>query len=139
MHGPQHQIIPVISVEQRYLGHAKQVATAAALLYQSRACVGRFVIVVDDDIDPTNLEEVLWAVTTRCDPETEIDLVRGLLTTPLDPMLSPEKRQKGDFTTAKVVINACRPYHWIHEFPDVNIASKELRDKVLEKWSHLFG
>lgn len=138
VHGPQHQIVPVISVEQRYLGHAKQVGTTAAALYQSRACVGRFVIVVDDDIDPTNLEEVLWAVTTRCDPENAIDIVRGLLTTPLDPMLSPDKREKGDFTTSKVIINACRPYHWIDKFPDVNKASKELRTKVLNKWSHLF-
>ena len=138
VHGPQHQIIPVISIQQRYFGHAQQVGTTAAALYQSRACVGRFVIVADDDIDPANLEEVLWAVTTRCDPERAIDIVRGFLTTPLDPMLPPGKREKGDFTTAKVIINACRPYHWIDKFPDVNISSEELRTKVLAKWIHLF-
>ena len=138
VHGPGNNIIPVLSIKQKYLGHAKEVATAAAVLYRSRACAGRYVIVVDDDIDPSNLEEVIWAVTTRCDPEEGLDLVKGLLTTPLDPMLRPEKREKGDFTASKVIINACRPYHWMDKFPEVNISSTELRTKVLSKWSHLF-
>ena len=35
-----------------------------------------FVVVVDEDIDPTNLFEVLWAMCTRCDPTEDIDIVR---------------------------------------------------------------
>jgi len=53
-------------------------------------------------------------------------------------MLSPAKRAVRDFTTSKVIINACRPYHWIKEFPPVNIASNELRKKVMDRWGHLF-
>ena len=139
VHGPGNRIIAAISIRQMYLGHAKQVANLAASLLHGGACAGRYIIVVDDDIDPTNLEEVLWAVTTRCDPDTSIDIVRGFLSSPLDPMLSPAKRAARDFTTSKVIINACRPYHWIKEFPPVNVASNELRKKVMDRWGHLFA
>jgi 4-hydroxy-3-polyprenylbenzoate decarboxylase len=139
VHGPGNRTIPVISIEQKYLGHAKQIATFVASVVQGNACNGRFIIVVDDDIDPSNLDEVLWAVCTRCDPETAIDLARGYLTSRLDPMLSPEKRALGDLTTAKVLIDACRPYRWLKDFPPVNVASKELKRKVEKRWSHLFS
>ena len=29
------------------------------------------VYVVDDDVDPMNLEEVMWAVSTRCEPSSK--------------------------------------------------------------------
>jgi 4-hydroxy-3-polyprenylbenzoate decarboxylase len=102
------------------------------------ACTGRYIIVVDDDIDPADLGSVIWALTTRCNPEDSIDIVRGFLTSPLDPMLPPEKREKRDFTTSKVIINACKPYHWMKDFPPVNRAGDELRKKVLDRWPDIF-
>ena len=138
VHGPGNRIIAVISLKQRYLGHAKQVATLAGAILQGGACTGRYIITVDEDIDPSNLEEVLWAVCTRCDPEKYIDIVPGFLTSPLDPVIPPEKREKKDFTTSKVFINACRPYHWRDKFPYVNMASEELREKVRKKFGKVF-
>src|SRR5207237_6697034 len=64
----------VISIKQAFAGHAKQAALLAASC-QSGSYLGRFVVVVDDDVDPTNLEEVIWAMSTRCDPAEESDLV----------------------------------------------------------------
>ncbi len=138
VHGQGNRCIAVVSVKQSYLGHAKQVGTLAAALYQGGACTGRWIIVVDDDIDPANIDEVLWALSTRCDPETSIDLIRGCLDSALDPIIPPDKRAKGDLTMTKAIILACRPYHWIKEFPLVNVASEELRRKVMEKYKHLF-
>jgi len=139
VHGPGNRVVVVISLKQRYLGHAKQVATLAGAILQGGACTGRYIITVDEDIDPSNWEEVLWAVCTRCDPERYIDIVPGFLTSPLDPMLSPEKRSRRDFTTAKVFINACKPYHWKDEFPPVNRAPEEMRQRVMEKFPELFA
>ena len=121
-----------------YLGHATQVGALAISLLSGGACTGRYAIVVDEDIDASNWDEVMWAVTTRCDPEKSIQVVKGFLSSPLDPMLSPDRRGQGDFTTAKVIINACRPYHWIEDFPPVNKATDELKNKILEKWPHIF-
>ncbi|RLA78168.1 MAG: UbiD family decarboxylase [Deltaproteobacteria bacterium] len=139
VHGPGNRVVVVISLRQRYLGHAKQVAALAGAILQGGACTGRYIITVDEDIDPSNWEEVLWAVCTRCDPQRYIDIVPGFLTSPLDPMLPPEKRERRDFTTAKVLINACRPYHWKDRFPPVNRAPDELRERVKAKFPELFG
>ncbi len=139
VHGPGNRVICVISLKQRFLGHARQVATAAGALLIGGACTGRYIITVDEDIDPSDLDEVLWAVCTRCDPEMAIDIVPGFLTSPLDPMLRPEKRERGDFTTAKVFINACKPYHWKDRFPPINRAPSETREKVMKKFKELFS
>ena len=37
----------------------------------------RFVIVVDEDIDVSDLQELIWAMLTRSDPATSIDIIRG--------------------------------------------------------------
>jgi UbiD family decarboxylase len=132
------RIILVISIEQMYLGHAKQVATLGAALLCGNACEARYVVVVDEDIDPSNMDNVIWAISTRCNPGKSIDIVRGFTDTPLDPMFSPEERQIGDITTSKVIVNACRPYHWKENFPDVCELSERLRKKVIDKWGYLF-
>jgi len=45
----------------------------------------KYVVAVDDDIDLYNLTEVIWAVCTRCDPKSDIQLVKGTMTSWLDP------------------------------------------------------
>jgi 4-hydroxy-3-polyprenylbenzoate decarboxylase len=139
VHGPGLRIVSVVSIKQMHLGHAQQVGFLAASLLSGGSCNGRYAIVVDDDIDASDWDEVMWAVTTRCDPERGIQVVKGMLSSPLDPMLWPDKRAAGDFTTAKVVINACRPYHWMKDFPPVQTSTKEQRDAVMKKWPELFG
>jgi len=138
IHGPGNRPICVISIEQRYLGHAKQVATVAAGLLTGGACVGKWVIVVDEDIDPSNFEEVWTAICLRADIEKSVDIVRGFLNSGLDPSLSPEKKASGDITTAKVLIDACKPWHWREKFPKPIHVSKELVREVQSKFPELF-
>lgn len=123
----------VVSVKQRYHGHAQQ-AAMATLACRAGNYNGRFVVVVDEDIDPTNLGEVIWAISTRCDPKSALTVVDGCWSTPLDPALPPDKREAGEFTNSRAIINACRPYAWKERFPPVNALSPELRQKVSEKW-----
>ncbi len=80
-----------VAVKQRYPGHAKQAGHIAAQCHVGAYC-GRYVIVVDDDIDVSNLEEVIWALITRSDPATSIDIIRGAWSTPLDPRIEPERK-----------------------------------------------
>jgi 3-polyprenyl-4-hydroxybenzoate decarboxylase len=40
--------------------------------------------------------------------------------------------------SSKAIIDACRPYDHLHEFPEVAEASKELQEKVRAKWKDLF-
>src|SRR5207249_10405669 len=69
------RFLQVISLRQRYGGHARQAAHVAVGGRQG-GYLGRFVIVVDADIDPSNTGGGLWAVSTRWDPETSIDNLR---------------------------------------------------------------
>jgi len=118
----------VIAIKQAYAGHAKQAATAAASC-QSGSYLGRFVVVVDEDIDPTNLFEVLWAMCTRCDPAEDIDILRKMWSGPLDPRIP-----RGSTWNSRAVIDACRPYEMLADFPPVARATPELRAKVEAKF-----
>ncbi len=40
--------------------------------------------------------------------------------------------------SSKAIIDACRPYDHLHEFPEVAEASKELREKTRQKWKDLY-
>jgi 4-hydroxy-3-polyprenylbenzoate decarboxylase len=119
----------VIAIRQAYAGHAKQAGMLAASC-QSGSYLGRFVVVVDEDIDPTNLDEVIWAMCTRCDPAEDIDFIRRHWSGPLDPRLP-----KGTTWNSRAVIDACRPFEMLGEFPPVVRASDELRRRVAEKFA----
>jgi len=125
-----------VAVKQRYPGHGKQAGHIAAQCHVGAYC-GRYVIVVDDDIDVSNLEEVIWALITRSDPATSIDIIRGAWSTPLDPRIEPERKAAGDYTNSRAVIDACRPWHWRDKFPAVNMPSAEERRIGLQKFGHL--
>ena len=61
------RLFNVVSIKQMYAGHAKQAGMLAANC-RSGVYAGRWVVVVDEDIDPSNIHDVIWAMSTRCDP-----------------------------------------------------------------------
>ena len=131
--GGGSRFLNVISIKQLHPGHAKMVGMVAVGC-GSAAYLGRVVIVVDDDIDITDPAEVMWAVATRWDPKTQTDIIDGCWTGYIDPMLLPERREKGDMTNSRAIIYAVRPYHWKDQFPKVNTVSREYAAKVRAKW-----
>jgi UbiD family decarboxylase len=125
-------LITVIALRQRYAGHAKQALITAAGFRHGD--MKTYYVAVDDDIDPTNLDEVLWAMCTRVDPASAIDIIHDTWTADLDPRLSPSKREAGDLTVGRMLINACRPFNWRDRFPRTNVFSPEERNAVERKW-----
>lgn len=101
--------------------------------------MGRFVVVVDEDINPRDPEDVLWAIGTRCDPETALTVLKGCTSSALDPRIPPQRKEKRDFTSSRAILIACKPYSWMKDFPKTNIAGPELRKKVVEKWGEMFS
>jgi len=124
----------VVAIRQRYAGHARQ---AGHILSQCGvgAYMSRYSVVVDEDIDPSNLQEVMWAVATRTDPAIDIDIIQRGMGSKNDPMFVAY-RYDAPFTS-KAVIDACRPWDHIEEFPAVAEASKELQAKIRAKWQDL--
>jgi len=121
----------VVSVKQRYPGHAKQAARVVSMC-SAGASVGRFTVVVDEDIDVTDLDEVLWAMCTRVDPDRDMELMKECTSAGLDPMVHPDRKKIA--TMARVIIDATRPYEWRDRFPEVVASSAELKQQVLSRW-----
>jgi 4-hydroxy-3-polyprenylbenzoate decarboxylase len=122
-----------IAIKQRYAGHARQ-AGHVACQCQVGAYAGKYVVVVDDDIDVSDLDELMWAMLTRSDPATSIDFVNNAWSTPLDPRIPPEKRERGDYTNSRAIIDACRPFHWRDKFPKVNMPPREVINETRERF-----
>jgi len=125
-----------VSIRQRYAGHARQ-AAHAVIACSAAARHGRYVVVVDEDIDPTNLKEVLWAMMTRVDPATDIETIDGCWSTPLDPRMPPEKRKARDHSNSRAIFYAVRPFSWRDKFPRVSRTGRELFDKVVQDYGHI--
>ena len=82
-----------IAIKQRYPGHAVQAGHIAAQCGAS-AYASKYVVVVDDDVDVTNLDHLLWAMLTRTDPKESIQFIEGSWDSPADPApLAGEARQ----------------------------------------------
>jgi 4-hydroxy-3-polyprenylbenzoate decarboxylase len=125
----------IVSIRQSYPGHARQAAMVTSQCHAG-AYLGRYVIVVDEDIDPSNSFDVLWAVASRPEPAESIEIIRRCWSGPLDPRIPVG--QKG--FNSRAIIDACRPYEWKDEFFPVVESSPELRSATLEKWRDtIFG
>ncbi|MGC2776169.1 MAG: UbiD family decarboxylase [Bradyrhizobium sp.] len=127
------RMLVAVAIKQRYPGHARQ-AGHVACQCQVGAYAGKYVVVVDDDIDVSDLDEMLWAMLTRSDPATSIDIIRKTWSTPLDPRIPPEQRAQGDFTNSRAIIDACRPFHWRDTFAKVNMPSREIVQETRERF-----
>jgi UbiD family decarboxylase len=122
-----------IQIKQRYPGHARNALHIAANC-QGGAYAGKWTVVVDDDIDAGDLDQVLWAMCTRFDPATDIDLIQKAWASKRDPLYLP-----GNFNN-RVLIDACIPYEkkLNKTFPTVVDVSADLRSRLRAKFPALF-
>ncbi len=123
----------VISIEQRHAGHAAQVLALAAQV-PGGAYYTKWIIAVDDDIDPTDMDQVIWAMASRCNPIEDIDILRNTWSTWLDPTQNPpEKRPYG----SKALINACKEHRHLPVFSKRTALRKEVYDGIAARWKTL--
>jgi 4-hydroxy-3-polyprenylbenzoate decarboxylase len=123
----------VVSLKQQFAGHVAQVLSLVA---QSPAAAyyTKWIIAVDDDVDPTDLNQVLWALSTRCHPSDDIDILRKTWSTGLDPSQFPrEARPYG----SKALIDACKPHRYLKEFPQSTMVRRDVYERVARRWSEL--
>ncbi|MEA2640670.1 MAG: hypothetical protein QOF51_2064 [Chloroflexota bacterium] len=128
-----NRLMTVVSIKQSYPGHARQAALIAS---QCAAAVymGRYVVVVDEDIDIANMDDVLWAMTTRVDPVRDIEIITGAYSGPLDAALPPGDRA----TSSRAIIDATRPYAWKDQFAEVIVTREDARH-TRELWDWIMA
>jgi len=123
------RLLNAVAIKQRYPGHARQAGHVAAMC-RAGAYLGRLVIVVDEDIDVTDLGEVMWAVCTRSDPDRSLDIIRRAWSGPLDPAIHPDS--KG--FNSRLIIDATRPYEWRDQFPPAIGPEPAYKKETRDKW-----
>ena len=94
------------------------------------------VIVVDDDIDPSDLKQVVWALGTRHHPDRRVKLDDQTIF-PLVAYLSAE--EKAAAVSSRVIYNCLTPFHtWEADRQPVEASFRgypeELQQQVIDQW-----
>ncbi len=84
----QHGLTVIISTNSRFGGYAKSVAFRLASTPHGIS-YAKNIILVDGDVDPFNLTQVMWAVSTRVRPEKDVIVLKNVPGMPLDPCSEP--------------------------------------------------
>lgn len=123
----------VVSVRQLYPGHVAQVLALAAQC-PAASYYTKWIVAVDDDVDPTDLNQVMWALSTRCDPASDVDFQRNTWSTGLDPSkVVVEERPYG----SKALIDACKPHRHLRQFSTPTRLRREVYERVARRWKEL--
>jgi UbiD family decarboxylase len=119
-----------IAIETLYGGHSKQVGMVASHCHAGAYC-NRWTIVVDQDINPANIDEVIWAMSTRVDTREDIDIIEGGWSSALDPMCYDGDT---DRRNGRIIVDATKPFRRRNTFPIVARSSKELDARIMAKF-----
>jgi UbiD family decarboxylase len=121
----------VVAMRKEYAEQVKEVAWATWTFMNKE---GKFLIVVDEDIDVRNPFEVEWAMSWRTQPARDLVIADNVLALGLDPSTAPAEIPEHDprrRVGSKVLIDATRK----HAYPQAARVPKEHLDAVRQGWS----
>ncbi|MCY8464155.1 phenolic acid decarboxylase BsdC [Bacillus atrophaeus] len=125
-----HGLIAIVSTKTRYGGFAKAVGMRALTTPHGLGYC-KMVIVVDEDVDPFNLPQVMWALSTKMHPEHDAVTIPDLSVLPLDPGSDPSG------ITHKMILDATTPVapetrgHYSQPL-DSPLTTKEWEQKLMD-------
>ena len=97
-----HGLVVIVSTKVRYGGFAKSVGMGV-LTTPHGLGYAKIVIVVDEDVDPFNLNQVMWAMSVRVNPAGDVVIIPNLAENLLDPAGQPNGMAH------KMIIDATTP------------------------------
>jgi 4-hydroxy-3-polyprenylbenzoate decarboxylase len=124
--------LAIISIKKRFPGHAKK--AMFALWGMGMLSLTKIVIVVDDDINVQNMNEVLWAVTSRFDPARDVVIIPD---SPIDSLDHSTYRAN---LGGKLGIDATvksKEEGFEREWPDAVEMDEETRRRIDDMWDEL--
>jgi UbiD family decarboxylase len=116
-----HGLVVIVSTEKRYGGFAKAVGTRVLSLPHGLGYAAT-VILVDEDVDPFNLPQVMWALSTKMNPATDLIHVPG------QPIMGLAPQPDTPGIVGKLIIDATTPVapdkrgHYssqVHDLPEM--------------------
>jgi UbiD family decarboxylase len=97
-----HGMVNIISTKVRHGGFGRVVGLRA-LTTPHGIGYSKVVIMVDDTVDPFNLEQVMWALSTKFNPEFDAITIPRMFDTALDPAGFPQG------VTSRLILDATTP------------------------------
>lgn len=130
-----NRLMTVVSIDTQYAGHGKQAGLIASQC-AAGVEVNRLTVVVDSGVDVTSLQDVMWAMLTRSDPDRDLEVLSGTKGARLDMAMGPRERELK--VNSRMVIDATTPFHW-KDHPDAGepIASMPRTQATKDKWGWL--
>jgi 4-hydroxy-3-polyprenylbenzoate decarboxylase len=122
----------VIKMKKRHPDDAKD-----ALRLLATKFIGKIAIAVDDDINPLDVENVMWAVSYRSQPFRDMEIVEAPLFA-LDPSVAAPGQARGLTHGAKprstaLIIDATMPW----PYPPLSLPKKQYMERAIEMWQEL--
>lgn len=127
------QGLAIISIKKQYPGQAKKVMMG--LWGMGQLSLTKMLIVVDGEINVHDINDVIWAVTTRADPARDTIIINNTPTDTLDPA-SPLVN-----LGSKLGIDATSKWKeegYMREVQKLAVADKETKMLVDNKWQDYF-
>lgn len=126
------QGLAIVSIRKRYPAQAKKVMLGLWGLGQ--LALTKMIIVVDDDVDVHNMDEVIWAVTARCNPARDILVLDNMPTDTLDPAASSPN------IGSKIGIDATSKWkeEGAYYTPELAVVDEQTKAFVDRRWSEYF-
>ena len=124
------QGLAIVSIKKMYPGQAKKVMMG--LWGMGQLSLTKIIIVVDHDIDVHNINDVIWAVTTKADPKRDTILIENSPTDTLDPsspLINLGSKMGIDATTKT------KEEGFLREVQQLAIPDEKTIMLVNEKWS----
>jgi len=116
-------------LEKPSIGQAWQAMYAAAGYEPS---MGKIIIAVDEDINPEDLESVIWALAFRMQPAQDVRIITDRLAR-LDPSLPAIPGQTPSAAASALLANATRS----HDYPPTSLPGREFMDGARTIWNEL--
>jgi UbiD family decarboxylase len=127
-----NRLMTVVALKTQYFGHAKQAGLIAS------QCGGgidmnRLTVVVDDHVDVTSIQDVVWAIVARSDPERSVEIIKDTKGSRIDMAIAPDQRELN--ANSRMIIDATTPFTWKnHPLAGDIISTPERTRKILERW-----
>lgn len=94
--------------------------------------MGKIIVAVDDDVDISDVNALVWALSFRTQPATDMRIIENKL-----PRLDPSIRQIAGAPVraegSAILIDATRS----HPYPPTSLPSEAIMDGALERWQAL--
>ena len=128
------QGLAIISIKKQYPGQARKVMMG--LWGMGQLSLTKMFVVVDSDVNVHDMDDVLWALTTRADPARDTMIVSNTPTDTLDPaspLVNLGSKLGIDATTKT------REEGYTREIQQLAVVDEKTKHQVDQRWSEYFS